>query len=96
VASASISVIEHAFIFSSTACIATSLSSTSTTLLGVEGSAFAKFENFKDLGVLEIGVGFASDHSQIALQNPKSLTSIDPNRKGGREYKDTISNSRFN
>jgi ubiquinone/menaquinone biosynthesis C-methylase UbiE len=39
--------------------------------------SFAKFENFKDLDVLEIGVGFGSDHSQIAQQNPKSLTGID-------------------
>jgi ubiquinone/menaquinone biosynthesis C-methylase UbiE len=38
---------------------------------------FAEFENFKDLDVLEIGVGFGSDHSQIAQQNPKSLTGID-------------------
>jgi len=39
--------------------------------------SFAKFENFKNLDVLEIGVGFGSDHSQIAQQNPKSLTGID-------------------
>ena len=38
---------------------------------------FAEFEKFRDLDVLEIGVGFGSDHSQIAEQNPKSLTGID-------------------
>lgn len=38
---------------------------------------FADFKKFKGLDVLEIGVGFGSDHSQIALNNPKSLTGID-------------------
>ena len=38
---------------------------------------FANFNEFKDKDVLEIGVGFGCDHSQIALQNPKSLTGID-------------------
>lgn len=38
---------------------------------------FAEFENFRGLDVLEIGVGFGSDHSQIAVQNPKTLTGID-------------------
>ena len=38
---------------------------------------FADFEKFKDLDVLEIGVGFGSDHSQIAQNNPKSLTGVD-------------------
>ncbi|MDA8999498.1 class I SAM-dependent methyltransferase, partial [Gammaproteobacteria bacterium] len=39
--------------------------------------SFAQFERFKGLDVLEIGVGFGSDHSQIAEQTPKSLTGID-------------------
>jgi ubiquinone/menaquinone biosynthesis C-methylase UbiE len=39
--------------------------------------SFADFEKFKDLDVLEIGVGYGSDHSQIAKNNPKSLTGID-------------------
>ena len=39
--------------------------------------SFADFEKFKDLDVLEIGVGFGSDHSQIAQTNPKSLTGVD-------------------
>ena len=39
--------------------------------------AFAEFETFRGLEVLEIGVGFGSDHSQIAGQQPKSLTGID-------------------
>lgn len=38
---------------------------------------FAKFELYKDLNVLEIGVGMGSDHSSIALSNPKSLIGID-------------------
>ena len=38
---------------------------------------FASFNLFKGLDVLEIGVGFGSDHSQIALNQPKSLTGID-------------------
>ena len=39
--------------------------------------SFVEFEKFRDLDVLEIGVGFGADHSQIAQQNPKSLTGID-------------------
>ncbi len=39
--------------------------------------SFANFENFKGLDVLEIGVGFGSDHSQIAMNKPKSLSGID-------------------
>ena len=38
---------------------------------------FAEFGRFKNLDVLEIGVGFGSDHCQIAQQNPKSLTGVD-------------------
>ena len=38
---------------------------------------FAEFERFKNLDVLEIGVGFGSDHCQIAQQNPKSLAGVD-------------------
>jgi ubiquinone/menaquinone biosynthesis C-methylase UbiE len=38
---------------------------------------FANFPNFKDMDVLEIGVGFGCDHTQIASQKPKSLTGID-------------------
>jgi len=38
---------------------------------------FAEFERFRGLDVLEIGVGFGSDHSQIAEQKPKTLTGID-------------------
>ena len=38
---------------------------------------FAEFENYGGLDVLEIGVGFGSDHSQIAEQKPKTLTGID-------------------
>ena len=39
--------------------------------------SFAEFENFRGLDVLEIGVGFGSDHSQIAEQKPKTLTGVD-------------------
>ena len=38
---------------------------------------FAQFNSFKDLDVLEIGVGMGSDHSQIAQSSPKSLTGVD-------------------
>ena len=38
---------------------------------------FAAFEEFKDKDVLEIGVGYGSDHSQIARKNPRSLTGVD-------------------
>ena len=38
---------------------------------------FAEFERFKNLDVLEIGVGFGSDHCEIAKQNPKSLAGVD-------------------
>ena len=38
---------------------------------------FAQFDSFKDLDVLEIGVGMGSDHSQIAQSSPKSLTGVD-------------------
>lgn len=38
---------------------------------------FANFTKFKNKKVLEIGVGFGCDHSQIAAQNPKSLVGID-------------------
>ena len=37
----------------------------------------ANFTEFKDKDVLEIGVGYGCDHSQIARQKPKSLTGID-------------------
>ena len=39
--------------------------------------SFAEFEKFRGLDVLEIGVGFGSDHSQIAEQQPKTLNGID-------------------
>ena len=38
---------------------------------------FADFQKFKNKNVLEIGVGFGSDHSQIAKASPKSLTGVD-------------------
>ena len=38
---------------------------------------FACFSDFHDLDVLEIGVGFGADHSQIARSEPKSLTGVD-------------------
>lgn len=38
---------------------------------------FADFKQFKNKNVLEIGVGFGSDHSQIARQEPLKLTGID-------------------
>lgn len=52
---------------------------------------FAKFELYKDLNVLEIGVGMGSDHSSIAFSNPKSLIGIDLTE---RAVQHTI--SRFN
>ena len=39
--------------------------------------SFAEFERFRGLDVLEIGVGFGSDHSQIAEQKPKTLIGVD-------------------
>ena len=38
---------------------------------------FAKFDEFFNIDVLEIGVGMGSDHSQIAQSQPASLTGID-------------------
>lgn len=38
---------------------------------------FANFKQFKNKVVLEIGVGFGCDHSQIARQKPRSLRGID-------------------
>jgi len=38
---------------------------------------FGNFKEFKNKNVLEIGVGFGCDHSQIAKQKPKSLTGVD-------------------
>ena len=38
---------------------------------------FARFEDFRDRDVLEIGVGMGSDHSSIARSGPRSLTGID-------------------
>lgn len=38
---------------------------------------FGDFKEFKNKNVLEIGVGFGSDHSCIARQNPLKLTGID-------------------
>lgn len=38
---------------------------------------FANFSQFRDKDVLEIGVGFGCDHSEIANQKPRSLTGID-------------------
>lgn len=39
--------------------------------------SFSEFEKFRGLDVLEIGVGFGSDHCQIAEQSPRTLTGID-------------------
>ena len=39
--------------------------------------SYVEFEKFRGLDVLEIGVGFGSDHSKIAEQSPKTLTGID-------------------
>ena len=52
---------------------------------------FAKFDLYKGLNVLEIGVGMGSDHSSIAFSNPKSLIGIDLTE---RAVQHTI--SRFN
>lgn len=38
---------------------------------------FGKFDEYKNKDVLEIGVGFGCDHSQIARYLPKSLTGVD-------------------
>jgi ubiquinone/menaquinone biosynthesis C-methylase UbiE len=38
---------------------------------------FARFSDFQDRDVLEIGVGMGSDHVQIAQNQPRSLTGID-------------------
>lgn len=38
---------------------------------------FAKFESFRDLDVLEIGVGMAADHTSIAYASPKQLWGVD-------------------
>lgn len=38
---------------------------------------FGNFSDFENKNVLEIGVGFGCDHSQIARQNPKTLTGVD-------------------
>lgn len=38
---------------------------------------FARFDDFQRLDVLEIGVGYGADHSQIARSNPKSLSGVD-------------------
>ena len=38
---------------------------------------FGNFSQFRDKDVLEIGVGFGCDHSEIANQKPRSLTGID-------------------
>ena len=45
--------------------------------LGPYIEKFANFTELKGKDVLEIGVGFGCDHSQIASQNPKSLNGID-------------------
>ena len=52
---------------------------------------FAEFESYKDLNVLEIGIGMGSDHSTIALSNPKSLIGIDLTKRSIEHTK-----SRFN
>ena len=52
---------------------------------------FAQFDSFKNLDVLEIGVGMGSDHSSIAMANPKSLWGVDLTQ---RSVDHTI--SRFN
>ena len=38
---------------------------------------FGDFKKFENKNVLEIGVGFGCDHSQIAKNKPKTLTGID-------------------
>ena len=38
---------------------------------------FAKFDSFKNLDVLEIGVGMGTDHSSIAYALPKNLRGVD-------------------
>ncbi|MDA9321720.1 class I SAM-dependent methyltransferase [Gammaproteobacteria bacterium] len=38
---------------------------------------FACFNDFQNLDVLEIGVGFGADHSRIAQSGPKSLVGVD-------------------
>ena len=38
---------------------------------------FACFSKFRNLDVLEIGVGFGADHIKIASNEPKSLTGVD-------------------
>lgn len=38
---------------------------------------FGKFDEYTNKDVLEIGVGFGCDHSQIARHLPKSLTGVD-------------------
>ena len=52
---------------------------------------FAKFDSFKNLDVLEIGVGMGSDHSSIAMANPKKLWGVDLTQRSVDH-----ANSRFN
>lgn len=49
---------------------------------------FANFPSYKDLDVLEIGVGMGSDHSSIALQYPKSLHGIDLTKRAIQKTKE--------
>ena len=39
--------------------------------------SFGEFEKFQDKNVLEIGVGYGCDHSQIAKNKPSKLTGVD-------------------
>jgi ubiquinone/menaquinone biosynthesis C-methylase UbiE len=52
---------------------------------------FAKFDLYKGLNVLEIGVGMGSDHSSIAFSNPKSLTGIDLTERAVQHTKSRFS-----
>lgn len=58
--------------------------------------SFAEFEKFRGLDVLEIGVGFGSDHSQIAEQQPKTLTGIDLTERAIKNTKTRFKTLKFN
>jgi len=52
---------------------------------------FIEFENFLNKDVLEIGVGMGSDHSQIALSKPRSLTGVDLTERAVEHTKNRFS-----
>lgn len=52
---------------------------------------FADFPSYKDLDVLEIGVGMGSDHSSIASESPKSLHGIDLTPRSIQKTKERFS-----